>query len=209
MLRFDLDEAAAHELVTAATEAEQQAVDLYRFTSLLNRSLDENGRQQIVEMMWQIAHADGRVTEFEDNLIWRPPTCCTFPRRRASRCAAAWRRAVRSARAMTERRPVTLITGASAGIGAALARTFARNGHELMLVARREQRLAGACGRDRRAGTSASALSSRSISRGTTPSSKSPTRWRGSASSRRSSSTMPASVCSGRRPRSAVTSSSR
>jgi short-subunit dehydrogenase len=42
---------------------------------------------------------------------------------------------------MSERRPVTLITGASAGIGAALARTFARNGHELMLVARREQRL--------------------------------------------------------------------
>jgi short-subunit dehydrogenase len=42
---------------------------------------------------------------------------------------------------MTERRPVSLITGASAGIGATLARTFARNGHELMLVARREQRL--------------------------------------------------------------------
>ncbi len=71
MLRFGLDETAAHELVTAATQAEQQAVDLYRFTSLLNRSLDESGRQQIIEMMWQIAHADGRVTEFEDNLIWR------------------------------------------------------------------------------------------------------------------------------------------
>jgi uncharacterized protein len=42
---------------------------------------------------------------------------------------------------MSERRPITLITGASAGIGAALARTFARNGHELMLVARREPRL--------------------------------------------------------------------
>ena len=42
---------------------------------------------------------------------------------------------------MTERRPVTLITGASAGIGAALARVFADNGHALMLVARREQRL--------------------------------------------------------------------
>jgi hypothetical protein len=42
---------------------------------------------------------------------------------------------------MSNLRPVTVITGASAGIGAALARVFARNGHELALVARREDRL--------------------------------------------------------------------
>ena len=71
MLRFGLDEAAANELVAEATQAEQQAVDLYHFTSLLNRTLDEGGRQQVIEMMWQIAYADGRVSEFEDNLIWR------------------------------------------------------------------------------------------------------------------------------------------
>ena len=37
--------------------------------------------------------------------------------------------------------PVTLITGASAGIGGELARVFAAHGHALVLVARREERL--------------------------------------------------------------------
>jgi short-subunit dehydrogenase len=42
---------------------------------------------------------------------------------------------------MSALRPVTVITGASSGIGAELARVFARNGHALALVARREDRL--------------------------------------------------------------------
>ena len=42
---------------------------------------------------------------------------------------------------MSGLQPVTVITGASAGIGAELARVFARNGHTLALVARREDRL--------------------------------------------------------------------
>jgi len=69
--RFDLDDAKTDELVAEATEAENEAIDLYHFTSLLNRSLDEDGRLRVVEMMWEIAYADRRVSEFEDNLIWR------------------------------------------------------------------------------------------------------------------------------------------
>jgi len=68
---FNLDDAAAEALIVQATAAEQEAIDLYRFTSLLNRSLDEAGRLRMVEMMWQVVYADHQVTEFEDNLIWR------------------------------------------------------------------------------------------------------------------------------------------
>ena len=70
-VHFGLSDGATAELVDMGTLAEQEAVDLYHFTSLINRSLDEQGRLGIVEMMWQIVLADGRVTEFEDNLMWR------------------------------------------------------------------------------------------------------------------------------------------
>jgi uncharacterized tellurite resistance protein B-like protein len=69
--RFELGDVETDELVKEATEAEHEAVDLYHFTSLLNRSLDEAGRRRIVEMLWEIVYADGKVSEFEDNLIWR------------------------------------------------------------------------------------------------------------------------------------------
>jgi uncharacterized tellurite resistance protein B-like protein len=69
--RFNLDEAATDELIEKATQAENEAVDLYHFTSLINRTLDEAGRARVIEMMWEIVYADGRRDELEDNLLWR------------------------------------------------------------------------------------------------------------------------------------------
>jgi uncharacterized tellurite resistance protein B-like protein len=69
--RFGLDNAATEELIDEATVAEHEAVDLYTFTSNLNRALDDEGRHRIVEMLWEIIYADGRQNEFEDNLVWR------------------------------------------------------------------------------------------------------------------------------------------
>ena len=69
--RFGLDETDAAELLAEASELEREAIDLFQFTSQLNRALDEKGRARLVEMMWKIAFADGVISEFEDNLIWR------------------------------------------------------------------------------------------------------------------------------------------
>src|SRR6202166_1798754 len=69
--RFALDDAATDELIEKATAAEHESVDLYHFTHLLNRVLDEQGRARVIEMMWQIVYADGRRDELEDNLLWR------------------------------------------------------------------------------------------------------------------------------------------
>ena len=68
---FKLDRGTADRLIADATQVEGEAVDLYHFTSVIMRSLDEDGRKRVVQRMWELVYADGQVTEFEDNVVWR------------------------------------------------------------------------------------------------------------------------------------------
>jgi uncharacterized tellurite resistance protein B-like protein len=69
--RFNLDPGTADVLIRDATLVEGEAVDLYHFTSVIMRSVNEEGRLRIVEMMWELVYADGHVSEFEENVVWR------------------------------------------------------------------------------------------------------------------------------------------
>src|SRR5882757_7187589 len=68
---FRLDPGTADRLIASATLVEGEAVDLYHFTSVIMRSVNDEGRLRIVEMMWELVYADGQVSEFEDNVVWR------------------------------------------------------------------------------------------------------------------------------------------
>jgi uncharacterized tellurite resistance protein B-like protein len=69
--QFALDPAATDELIAEATADDRESVDFYHFTSLLMRTLDEPGRLRIIEMLWEMVYADGVVSEFESNVMWR------------------------------------------------------------------------------------------------------------------------------------------
>lgn len=58
-------------LAKAGEQAENEAIDLYAFTSVLKRSLDGDARKDFIAMMWEIVYADGELHEIEDNTIWR------------------------------------------------------------------------------------------------------------------------------------------
>lgn len=58
-------------VMKAGEEAEHEAVDLYAFTSVLTRELDEQQRVEFIALMWQIVFADGESHELEDNTVWR------------------------------------------------------------------------------------------------------------------------------------------
>lgn len=79
--RFDLGAGEAEELIESAIAADREAVDLYQFTSLLNRSFSDEQRRKVVEMMFQVAYADGQLSEFEDNIVWRASELMHIPSR--------------------------------------------------------------------------------------------------------------------------------
>ncbi|MFX6823321.1 TerB family tellurite resistance protein, partial [Acinetobacter baumannii] len=54
--RFQLDPGTADKLIASAMRVEGEAVDLYHFTSVIMRSVNEEGRLRIVEMMWELVY---------------------------------------------------------------------------------------------------------------------------------------------------------
>ncbi len=68
---FNLDQVQAGKLITQATEKEKEAVDLHVYTNVLTRSLDQEGRMEIVGMLCEVINADGEDHETEGKLAWR------------------------------------------------------------------------------------------------------------------------------------------
>lgn len=68
---FELDEKETQTLVELAEEEAEEATSLYEFTRLINDNFDHGQKQHVVEMLWQVAFADGHADEFEVHLIRR------------------------------------------------------------------------------------------------------------------------------------------
>lgn len=68
---YNVSEKEVVELAKAARSVQDEAVDLYGFTSLLKREMNEEERLGLVEDLWEMVYADGELHEFEDNVVWR------------------------------------------------------------------------------------------------------------------------------------------
>lgn len=61
----------AKTLAENARAAQETAVDLYGFTSILKQQMTEEERLGLIEDLWEMVYADGDLHEFEDNVVWR------------------------------------------------------------------------------------------------------------------------------------------
>ncbi len=69
--RFHLSREEAEELFARALSAQKDATHLMRFTRTVKDNYSEGGRVDLIEMMWEVAFADGIIHDFEENLIRR------------------------------------------------------------------------------------------------------------------------------------------
>lgn len=67
--KFDLADDEVERLLELATTEAEHAYDLHRFTSEINRRCDMSRRVRIIEYMWQVALADGKLCAHENHLM--------------------------------------------------------------------------------------------------------------------------------------------
>ncbi|MBL0374058.1 TerB family tellurite resistance protein [Rhizobium sp. KVB221] len=68
---FNFSKGEFEQMLAVARKQEEDAVDLFRFTSRINRALDETQKAEFIGMLWQVVHADDNRNELEDHLVWR------------------------------------------------------------------------------------------------------------------------------------------
>lgn len=67
--RFDMEPTAVHSLVEAAEQRLRDSAQYFPFTREITKSLSTEQRTSIIEMLWEVAYADGVLDPHEDALL--------------------------------------------------------------------------------------------------------------------------------------------
>lgn len=69
--RFNLSPADARALLAAGEQESNRSAELFHLTRIVNDRLSSEQRVELIEMLWEVAYADGVLDEYEDSLLRR------------------------------------------------------------------------------------------------------------------------------------------
>lgn len=64
--RFSMTDREAGELIAGSVAERKDATDLWHFTSIINRSLGNDEKYEIMELVWEVIYSDGTLDRFEN-----------------------------------------------------------------------------------------------------------------------------------------------
>ena len=67
--KYNLTSEETSSLMEAAEEELERSIDLWQFTNRINKNYSRDEKIRIIETIWQIAYADGKLEQHEDYLI--------------------------------------------------------------------------------------------------------------------------------------------
>ncbi len=69
--KFELSSEEVAELYTLAEAEVKEAIDYYQFTSMLKDNFSPAQKEKVVELLWQVAGADGHIDKYEEHMVRR------------------------------------------------------------------------------------------------------------------------------------------
>lgn len=66
---YGLSDAATAEIIQTAEKERQESLDMWQFTNQINEHFSKEEKGRIVELLWTIVFADGRLDGHEDHLV--------------------------------------------------------------------------------------------------------------------------------------------
>lgn len=67
--RFRLSPADARALLAAGEQEASRSAELFHLTRIINERLSFEQRVELIEMLWEVAYADGVLDQYEDSLL--------------------------------------------------------------------------------------------------------------------------------------------
>lgn len=64
-----LGDEEALSIILEAQAQRERSIDLWRFTSLINQNFSEEEKERLIETIWKVIYADGRLDGHEDHLV--------------------------------------------------------------------------------------------------------------------------------------------
>jgi len=76
---FQLGEEEVAELIEASDRKRKETVDLWHFTRIINDTFDDSEKSRIIDYIWHVIFADGKLDKYEDYIVHKLSTILHIP----------------------------------------------------------------------------------------------------------------------------------
>jgi uncharacterized tellurite resistance protein B-like protein len=67
--QFSLDDESVEELLQISEEKLKHSIDIWHFTEIINENYSDDEKYLVIETVWRVIYADGRLDKYEDYIV--------------------------------------------------------------------------------------------------------------------------------------------